>query len=178
MPSSGNLEEAETHLLEVLALVRELASKSGVAYALGNLGDVARMRGRFEQAGAYLRESLLLARELGDTYLLLGSLAERAKLAAVQGRAERAVRLAGVEAKLREERGMAVDVGELARMEQALERAHDQLGEEAFRRTWENGQAMELEEAVAYALDGGTASADRPVVHAPDTAAPTPVEAR
>jgi predicted ATPase/DNA-binding SARP family transcriptional activator/Tfp pilus assembly protein PilF len=166
----GKLEEAETRLQEVLARARELASKREMAYALCNLGDVATQRGRYERAAEYLRESVLMARELGDTYLLLGTLAEHAKLAVAWGQAERAARLAGAETKLRDERGIALPVGELARREQALTHARAQLGEEAFQRAWATGQAMELEEAVTYALDRGTEATVGPLDHTPDTA--------
>jgi len=37
--------------------------------------------------------------------------------------------------------------------EQVLERAREELGEEQFRRAWEIGQGLNLDEAVADALD-------------------------
>jgi tetratricopeptide (TPR) repeat protein len=153
--NEGNLEEAETHLHELLALARDLASQTDTAYALGNLGDVATQQGRYDQAAAYLRESVLLARDLGDTYLLVSNLGEHAKLAAAQGQAERAVQLGEAETRLRDERGMVFAIGELTRREQVLTRAREQLDEHDFRRAWEGGHAMELEDAVRYALSGG-----------------------
>jgi predicted ATPase len=167
----GKLEEAETRLHEALELARDLESKSMMAYALANLGDVATQQGRYERAAESLRESMLLAGELGDMHLLLDILAEIAKLAAAQGQAERAARLGGAQAQLREDRGMVVPVGELAQREQALNRARDQLGEDGFRRAWESGQGMNLEQAVTDALDGGTAAGDDPMIAPPDTPA-------
>jgi predicted ATPase/transcriptional regulator with XRE-family HTH domain/Tfp pilus assembly protein PilF len=175
---AGNLEEADTLLHEVLALGRELASKSKVAYALANLGDVATQQGRYEQAAAYLRESVVLARELGDMYLLMATLAELAKLAAGRGQAERTVQLSGADARLRDERGIALHVGERARRQQALIRARAQLGEDGFQRAWAIGRAMDLDDAVRYALDGVTAATDSPMDHPSDTAAPSTAATR
>jgi predicted ATPase/DNA-binding SARP family transcriptional activator len=155
----GNLEEAETHLHELLALVREFApSQSNTAYALQDLGYIATRQGRYEQAAAFLRESMLLGRDLGHTYHLLTTLGDQAALAAACGQAERAARLAGAQTKQREERGIALPVGDLARWEQALTPARAQLGEDAFQCAWESGRAMNLEQAVSYALDGGRAA--------------------
>jgi predicted ATPase/DNA-binding SARP family transcriptional activator len=174
----GKLEEAETHLQEDLALSRALASQTDMAYALGNLGDVATRQGRYEQAEEHLRESVLLARRLGDKYLLVATLADHATLAAARGQAERAARLGGAEAKLRDALGMAFPVGEVARREQALTRAREQVGEDGFQRAWEDGRRMTLDEAVTYALDGGTAAGDGPTDHAPGTAALSAAESR
>jgi tetratricopeptide (TPR) repeat protein len=163
----GNLAGAETALHESLALARALASRGRIAYALLNLGGVDTQRGRHGRAEEHLRERVLLARTVGDRYLLVGSLGEYAKLAAACGQAERAARLGGAEAKLQDERGIAFPVGEVARREQALTRARAQLGEDGFQRAWEDGQAMELEEAVRYALDEGPPSSDSLIAQAP-----------
>jgi hypothetical protein len=45
------------------------------------------------------------------------------------------------------------DQAEINRFETSI---REQLDEEAFRSAWEKGQAMSLDEAIAYALDEGT----------------------
>jgi predicted ATPase/transcriptional regulator with XRE-family HTH domain len=148
----GHLEEAENHLQRCLVLAREANIRGGIAYALLNLGNVATRQGRYDLAVQHLRESLLLGRTLGDRILLLANLSEHVKLAAAQRRAGRAALLAGAEARLRDELGIPPRLGELARRQQALDRARDQLGEPDFQRVWADGRAMGLNEAVTCAL--------------------------
>jgi hypothetical protein len=61
--------------------------------------------------------------------------------------------LGGAEARLRDDLGMAFPVGELDRRERALDRARARLGEHGLQRAWDDGHAMTLDEAVAYALE-------------------------
>jgi hypothetical protein len=123
-----------------------------VAHALQNLATVSIRRGEHEQAAAQLRETLLLGRELGDRYLLVFALAELAKLEVTLGRAARAARLGGAVAELKESLGITMAPEEDRDREQVLERAREELGEEPFRRAWESGQRLGLEDAVADAL--------------------------
>jgi predicted ATPase len=151
----GQLEAAEVHLEEALTLAKAHGAQSASAYALSYLGDVATRQGRYERAATRLRESLALARELGDKYLILGNLAERAKLEAARGQAGRAARLGGAEAVLREDLDLTFPTAERDSLSRALGRAREQLGEEGFGQAWAEGQALGLQEAMAYALDEG-----------------------
>jgi predicted ATPase/DNA-binding XRE family transcriptional regulator len=150
----GRLDEAENYLQRCLVLAREANIRGSIAYALLNLGNVATRQGRHDLAEQHLRESLLMARTLGDRNLLLANLSEHVKLEAAQHRAGRAALLAGGEARLRDELGIPVRLGELARRKQALDFARANLGESEFERLWADGHAMGLNEAVKYALQG------------------------
>jgi predicted ATPase len=149
----GDLSEADTMFEEVLATARGLGMKVFVAYALQNLATVSILRGDHGRAAIQLRETMVLGRELGDRYLLVFVLADLAKLEVARGRPAQAARLGGAVAALQGPLGITMAPEENRDREQVLERAREQLGEEGFHRAWEGGQALNLDEAVAEALD-------------------------
>jgi hypothetical protein len=59
---SGDLERAADMLRESLAIQRGQGNAQGVAAALTNLGNIARIAGRTDEAGAHLDEALGLCR--------------------------------------------------------------------------------------------------------------------
>jgi non-specific serine/threonine protein kinase len=149
----GDLGEAEAMFEEVLATARELGMKSYIANALENLGNVDTLRGDLARAAVRLRESLLLGRELSDQHVILYSLGDLAKLEAARGRPERAARLDGLVVRLRGLLAIHMPPAEDEGRERVLDRARQVLGEARFRRAWEGGKALNLDEAVAEALD-------------------------
>jgi hypothetical protein len=96
-----------------------------------------------------------VARELGQRPLVLGLLADMAALAIETGEAERAARLKGAEAALRVSLVVPLPPVERTKSEETLARLREALSEREFAYACEWGQAMSLEEAVAYALDEG-----------------------
>lgn len=133
----------------------------GIAGTLHNLANVVREQGNYSSARSLYQESLVLRRELGDKRSIAVSLAALGALAATtggedseqsrNGESERGVRLLGAasawlpkdailesEDKLNNEHGAAL--------------AREQLGQQAYERAWQEGQAMSLEEAITYAM--------------------------
>jgi predicted ATPase/transcriptional regulator with XRE-family HTH domain len=86
----GEAAAAEAHASEALALGHRLKSRSSIAHALNDLGEIARYRGADAQAEAHYRESLRLLRELGNRTLLPRLLHNLGQLALRQGDHERA----------------------------------------------------------------------------------------
>jgi predicted ATPase/transcriptional regulator with XRE-family HTH domain len=86
----GEDAAAEAHASEALALGHRLKSRSSIAQALNDLGEIARYRGADEQAEAHYRESLRLLRQLGNRTLLPRLLHNLGQLALRQGDHERA----------------------------------------------------------------------------------------
>jgi non-specific serine/threonine protein kinase len=148
----ARFDEAAAALEESLTLARELGMKPYIAPFLDSLACVAVEQGEYDRAGALFAEGLTLSHEMGITWVALYILGHMAELAAKQGKVERAVRLGGAEAAARQERGMFIVPVEQEHREQALRRARVKLGEESFHQAWTEGQAMSLEEAVAFAL--------------------------
>jgi DNA-binding NarL/FixJ family response regulator len=75
-----------------------------------------------------------------------------ARLAAAEGQAARALRLGGATAVLRQTYGVAIGPSQQAAFRRALESAWQALREEEATAAWEQGRAMTLEQALAFAL--------------------------
>jgi len=105
--------------------------------------------GRDARASELYKESLDLARRFGFTFDAVISLEGMARVAAVQGRPKRAARLLGASAALRD--GMGTPLTPIARADHghATNAAREALGEDAFAAAWAEGNAMNLEEAIA-----------------------------
>jgi tetratricopeptide (TPR) repeat protein len=95
---SGQLDEAETHYLEALAIAKALPNPEGVSNHTGNLAELALDREQWPEAERLAREALKLAEELGRKELIASDCSRLAKALARQGRggegrchAERAV---------------------------------------------------------------------------------------
>ena len=90
---------------------------------------------------------------IGEKLGIHGALDTFGHLASTQGRTGRAVRLAGAAERLRATSGThSWPVVQRTRA-QWLASAPQTLNESAYQAVWEQGQAMNLEEAIAYALE-------------------------
>ena len=135
---------------EGLALLRELGDQRGIAAALSGLGDMASLDGDTGRATALYREALELGRDSGAADLLAEGLEHLCWVAAARGQWPRAARLGGAGEAARARCGMPTSP-DLGAMRAALDA--DGLA------LWQEGQGMQLAEAVALALDPGTARA-------------------
>jgi tetratricopeptide (TPR) repeat protein len=95
---SGQLDEAETHYREALAIATALPDLSGVATYTGNLAELALDREQWAEAERLARQALRLADELGrkeliasDSYRLAKALARQSRGGEGRSHAERAV---------------------------------------------------------------------------------------
>ncbi|HYN88621.1 MAG TPA: tetratricopeptide repeat protein, partial [Ardenticatenaceae bacterium] len=137
-------------------LMREMGDRQGAARALNNLGRLAHLQGDYAAAQALYEESLALRREMGDKRGVAESLSGLAAVAGVgHGKAELAARLAAAAHSLLELMGSKLDRTEQAVYDQGVAAARRELDEDAFAAAWNEGQAMTLDEAVAYALERG-----------------------
>jgi len=196
MPSAGRRDEYEgavANFEKGMALLREAGDKSGIAQALTNLGEHARLNGDFLKAREAYEESLKLAREIGDGLresillinlgfialhegdakgaqvmlkesltlaLEIGHTAYTAdKLSALAGAAvalgqpERAARLSGAAEALYETQGYEPQSGDIHEFERYQAAARERLDTVNFETAWAEGGAMNLDEAIAYALE-------------------------
>ena len=140
-----------------LAIRRELGSRYGIADSLYNLGTVALAQGDYGQATALYEGSLTLQRELGHRWGITFSLEGLARVAAAPAPGSRdprrAVLLLGAAATLRAAMGARLSLSEQAGVEQTREEAQAVLGTDAFATAWAEGQAMAMDQAIAYALE-------------------------
>jgi tetratricopeptide (TPR) repeat protein len=151
-------------LLEAaLAALRELGDRQGVAYILHHLGTVSQDTGEYGRAHSLYKESLEILWGMGDRRVIaenlemLGGIAQAMadRSGAAPESRVRAVRIWGAAAALREDAGVHLPVGQLARHDHHIAAARAQLDPTSWDRAWAEGRAMPLEEAIAYALAEG-----------------------
>jgi non-specific serine/threonine protein kinase len=116
------------------------------------LGDIALDQGDDHLAQTWYAQSLEVARVAGEVGQIVQTLEAQAGLAAVQDQPHRALRLAGAAACLRGDADRPQSAGEDPILMQRLAAARQALGEDEHAAAWAEGQAMTLEQAIAYAL--------------------------
>jgi predicted ATPase/transcriptional regulator with XRE-family HTH domain len=138
---------------QALTLYRELGYQQGVAYALNNLGLVAYHRQEIERAASLFREGLSILREEGDMRAIVESLFAIAGVAQSQGEAYRAVRLLGSAAAALEASSIPLYPVDRREYDTILSVSRLQLKGHPWQAAWEEGQAMSVQQAIAYALE-------------------------
>ena len=144
--------QAETYLAESVTLGRAVGDIRYTAIALVLRGIALLFQGDGRQAGAALIESLVLLRDIHDRLFMLYCLSGLGGVASAQGEPVRAARLFGAVTTLRDVLGVPTLLGEHALQEGLVAAARSQVDEATFATGWAEGQAMTLEQAIAYAL--------------------------
>jgi predicted ATPase/transcriptional regulator with XRE-family HTH domain len=150
----GNYERAISLLEESLAIRRSTGYRWGIAATLGTIALAAIQQHDFARATEMLAESLTLRKERGDKGGVAWCLERFAGVESEGGDAVRAVRLLGAASALRMALGTVVDMGDEAAYEQALTTTRSRLNDADFVEAWQEGRAMIMNAAIAYALDG------------------------
>jgi DNA-binding CsgD family transcriptional regulator len=148
----GNDEQVRTLCEESLVIWQQLGHKAGCAHTLTILGRLALQQGDVERAKQCYQESLVLRQEAGEKEGIAAALEGLARVAAVQGQARSAAQLYATAEALRTAMGTPLPPGERASHEHAVATVRADLDETAFARTWAEGRAMPLEQAIAAAV--------------------------
>lgn len=152
----GDVERAE----EQFRVCEDLATVTGeqwlYSYALYGLGSLARMRGDGEQALELVRRAIEIKRFFMDLLGLAISVDLVAWLAAEYGDAREAAVLIGASSSIWERFGVRLFGSDdwLAGHLAAEEKATETLGRRAFAKAVALGEAMTMEKALAFALNG------------------------
>ena len=157
----GDLELAGALFEEGLAMSRESKDPNANALALLCLGIVETRRGEYGRAKTLLEECLVLSRKLGGMVIVAEGLETLAEMAWASGGGPRAARLWGAADALRELTGSPWMPLERRLHEPYLADARTGMEEGDWRAAWEEGRAMTLEDAIAYALED-TEEQDQP----------------
>jgi tetratricopeptide (TPR) repeat protein len=146
-------ERAATYCQEGLTHARERP----VAYLLYGLGHAVVRQGDHQRATALFRESLdrARARSAREQKSLVRWILWGFALVAAEARARRAAILYAVVEPLFELPNWVWYLGDTEDYAGDVAFAREQLGEVAFAAAWAEGQAMSLEQAVAFALEEG-----------------------
>ncbi len=162
----GNYAAARVYLMKALALRRVEAEKLTLAEALTLLGEVLQHQGEWETAGKLYGECLIVAHDNGSRAIIAHVLHQLGTLAQAQNQIQRAVCLFASSAALRASAG---GLGShtttiLAEQTQAIATARATLDEKAFAVLWTEGQAMKLDQAIAFALSQPAPAEAAPLV--------------
>jgi predicted ATPase/DNA-binding XRE family transcriptional regulator len=152
--AEGDYSSARQYFEESLALNKELGNKSSISILLYELGIVVYMEGDYSKARPLFEESLILQIELGYKVGIAMSLAGLGEVTADTGQPRRGTRLMGASEGLYESIGGVMEASDRIPYDRALASARSQLGDEDFETAWQEGQAMSLEQAIEYALEG------------------------
>ncbi len=152
----GDHRRAQTLLEESLALVRDRSQKTALGQTLGIFGLVMLDEGNDRRAEEAFVESLVIGGVGGSPWLVAMDLEGMAGVSARRGQPAQAARLFGVAGALRASSGAPIWPAFRPLFERHLESARAALGEASFNAAWEEGQAMTIAQAIAYALEQST----------------------
>ncbi len=146
-------EHMEEFYLEALEALQKIGDENCVAATLRGLGEVAQRKGDYAKGAKLLGQSLLTYEKLGlDDYVVI--LIDRfASLSAASGKRDRASRLLGASNCLDGETGLIMPVQyreERANLTTSIQKL---VGDRDFEKLFEQGAAMNIQDAIAYALD-------------------------
>jgi DNA-binding CsgD family transcriptional regulator/tetratricopeptide (TPR) repeat protein len=153
--TTGNYDAAETLLEQSLALSRKVSDLRLILFSHTQLAQVAYARGEYRRAHELSRQVLTMAHSRGASVNIILALGYLAQAESGEGRIERAAKLFGGWDKLSGSAVFDTLLGPVFRpsFDRSKEFVHERIGEDAWRKSWEEGRAMSLEEAVAYALE-------------------------
>src|SRR5262245_57106059 len=161
----GDYQRAAQLHQESLVVFRSLSHETdehgGTCEAYLNLRETALGLGRLDAAARWLAQAVAASQRLHQS-CLAWCLAGLGSAAALDAEPERPARLWGAAERLRQAIGRRSAPAARATYERAMAQARGQLGEDAFAAAWAAGQALTLEQAIAYALEVSAADAERP----------------
>lgn len=141
---------AQAHLRESLELARILDDPWSVASILYLLGEVSRLENNLDQAIKHYAESLKLNQTVGDKVMIGFTLHNLGKIAQLHGELDKAARLLGAAKTLRGKSTNTTSwsLTDHAQCELYIVTLQTIFENEAF----EQGQAMNIDDAIAYGL--------------------------
>ncbi|TMK73042.1 MAG: tetratricopeptide repeat protein [Actinobacteria bacterium] len=149
----GDHERAAAVLKEGLELAVELDDTWSISVGLSALAQTALQQGDARQARTLLAEALDTARKRGDRRLVAACLQTAAATAAADEDYARAARVWGAADALRQELGASLSPAERAVERVSLAPVRAALGDTEFQQEHASGRALELDDAIALALD-------------------------
>jgi predicted ATPase/DNA-binding SARP family transcriptional activator len=149
----GDYELASARFLESLASRKELADAQGLVILLFNLGTIALLKQEYATARSRFVECLHKSKELRDIEGIIQCLEAMGELAFSQDHFERAMRLFGAAEALRRSSNIPMPPPQLAEYEQLMAQIRAEVNAQMFEAALKEGHAMNMEMAVAYALE-------------------------
>jgi predicted ATPase/DNA-binding SARP family transcriptional activator len=151
--TANHVPEAVTWLTAALELARQGGDDREIGAASRSLAAAMIELGEAAQATELLAESLALARELGEWHVIAVCLETFAGLAAAAGEVERAAILFGASDAVRASIGAQRQPDQQILYDRWLARTLAGLDTHTYSTRYEDGRALSLDEACAFALD-------------------------
>jgi predicted ATPase/class 3 adenylate cyclase len=153
----GDLAEARKHADLMLDLHREMGDQHSVTGHQSDMAHVARQMGNYEEALALYRETLPDWQKIGHRGAVAHQLECFAFIAKAREQGERAVKLMSAAEALREVSRSSRTPQESIEYERELAGLRAGLDEKTFHLLWAEGQSMNMEQAIDFALgeEGG-----------------------
>jgi hypothetical protein len=151
--SQDEVEAAQALFEAGAASLRAHGAKNVLGGPTLSLGQVALRRGDYKLADKFILESLELFRGTGDLRGVGMCLAAFAALRAAEGRVADAARLCGAVEVLLESLHTGLLPLDHALYERTLAELRGKLDAAAFTAAWAEGHALEVEQAIALAVD-------------------------
>lgn len=148
----GCYAEARAHCEEALQLAHQLDSDVDIASAQHHLALVYLETADWDATHKWLHRSLRLLAEHVGTKIQIDSLIAFARLAAAQRQPARALCLASASITIQGRQDLVLPPVIQAQFDAMVASVRRQLDEETAASTWFEGEAMALDEAVAFAL--------------------------
>ncbi len=120
---------------------------------LNNFSQVYAHEGNHRRAFDFAQQTLRLGIEINSVIMIAEGLNGLAGAIGPLGQPEKAARLYGASEALREKLGARIQVGDMADYESGLARVRAMLDPVRFDALWAEGRGMEMEQAIAYALE-------------------------
>ncbi|HEX8100767.1 MAG TPA: adenylate/guanylate cyclase domain-containing protein [Actinomycetota bacterium] len=147
---AGDMAKSRQLAEQGLRIEREVRDRFGVLDALHMYGRASFGLGDLETLRESFLETIEAHEEIGNRTGIAIALDNLAAYEIARERPERAVRMAGASSRIKEEAGGAAPP-EFVGLPDPREVTRDSLSEDAITAAWEEGRAMGLSEAVAYA---------------------------
>lgn len=152
--TAGDYDRAQELYEECMALSRKTGEIIRQAFMLENLAYVAYHQGEYARARDLAVRDIKQWSEIGGRQGLCVGLTGLAGPLGKLGEPEKAARLLGVSAALLAERGLDHQPSDQHEITKYTADVRAQLDEATFKVAWAEGQAMTLDAAVTYALEG------------------------
>jgi predicted ATPase/DNA-binding CsgD family transcriptional regulator len=152
--AAGDLDAARERVGRALESARDSGNPCSIGRALRADGNLAHAIGDLDTAEDRLHEALRFLVQAGCKIDSLGVLERLAEIAAKRESWEESARLLSATGRLRDSLGYMRFVPDIPDYEESLEAVRAHLDPEALEHAWTEGEAMTLDETVAYVARG------------------------
>ena len=151
--SEGRFEEAGRVYEEALDIRRDLGNTWSVSGNLANLGFVVHRQGDYQRAYDLFKEGLLIGQEFERPFIITLGLAGIGGVAWSLGQPVKATRLLGAAEAMNQAVAGYLWPPDQAEFDRFVAGTRAELDEATWQKAYEEGRAMPMEKAIAYALE-------------------------